>query len=63
MEPTNNEEDEVLGTKPHPQTIKLVKPPKKLNEMTEEELRAWARSLGNAFKKNAAEQQHEEGKK
>lgn len=56
----NNENDDKAGTteaKTAPQKVSLVKPPKKLNEMTEQELRAWAKSLGEAFKKKHAEQQ------
>lgn len=41
------------------QKINLVKPPKRLNEMTEEELRAWARGLGEAIKNRHHEKQDE----
>ena len=44
---------------PKHQKINLVKPPKRLNEMTEEEMRAWARGLGEAFK-NRSHEQHDE---
>jgi hypothetical protein len=44
-------------TTPNPQKVHLVKPPKKLNEMTEQERRAWAMALGEALKKKFAEQQ------
>ena len=47
-------------TTPNPQKVHLVKPPKKLNEMTEEELHAWAKGLGEAFKKNPAQPKQED---
>ena len=56
-----NNENEVLvdasKDAPRPQKVHLVKPPKRLNEMTEQERRAWAMSLGEALKKKFAEQQ------
>jgi|UPI00048C4927 hypothetical protein len=56
----NNEKEgqvEASPTTPNPQKVHLVKPPKRLNEMTDEERRAWAMSLGEALKKKFAEQQ------
>jgi len=49
----NNENDDLEQAsiaEPKPQKVHLVKPPKKLNEMTEEERRAWACALGEALK-------------
>jgi hypothetical protein len=51
---------EASPTTPNPQKVHLVKPPKKLNEMTEEELQAWAKGLGEAFKKNPAQPKQED---
>ena len=58
----NNDDSikEQPGT-PKPQVVHLVKPPKKLNEMTDEERRAWAMSLGEALKNNFAEQEKGKG--
>ena len=59
----NNEKEnqvEASPTAPNPQKIHLVKPPKKLNEMTEQERRAWAMALGEAFKKKQAQPVQEE---
>lgn len=49
----NEKEDQVEAspTTPNPQKVHLVKPPKKLNEMTDEERRAWAMALGEALKR------------
>ena len=42
---------ETSPAEPGHQRINLVKPPKRLNEMIEEEMRAWASGLGEVFKK------------
>jgi hypothetical protein len=42
---------EASPTTPNPQKVHLVKPPKKLNEMTEQEIRAYAMALGEALKR------------
>jgi hypothetical protein len=50
----NNEKEEPVEASidaPKPQKVHLVKPPKKLNEMTDEERRAWAMALGEALKR------------
>jgi len=50
----NNEKEgqvEASPTTPNPQKVHLVKPPKKLNEMTEQERRAYAMALGEALKR------------
>jgi hypothetical protein len=50
----NNEKEgqvEASLTTPNPQKVHLVKPPKKLNEMTEQERRAYAMALGEALKR------------
>ena len=49
----NEKEDQVEAspTTPNPQKVHLVKPPKKLNEMTEQERRAYAMALGEALKR------------
>ena len=36
------------STTSHPQKVHLVKPPKKLNEMTQQERRVWAKASGGA---------------
>ena len=56
MSNENDDKVETAETKTAPQKVSLVKPPKKLNEMTDEERRAWAMSLGEALKKKFAEQ-------
>jgi len=59
----NNENVELVEASidtPKPQKIHLVKPPKKLNEMTEEERRAWAMALGEALKKKFPKQEVED---
>jgi len=43
-----------------PQKVHLVKPPKKLNEMTEEERRAWAMALGEALKRKFPKQEEQD---
>ena len=56
----NNENEEPVEASidaPKPQKVHLVKPPKRLNEMTDEERRAYAMGLGEALKKKFAEQQ------
>jgi hypothetical protein len=61
----NNEKEyqvEASPTTPNPQKVHLVKPPKKLNEMTEQELRAYAMALGEAFKKKQAQLKQEDAK-
>jgi len=47
-------------TIPNPQKVNLVKPAKRLNEMTEQERRAWAMALGEAFKKKQAQPKQED---
>jgi hypothetical protein len=49
----NEKEDQVEASPitPNPQKVHLVKPPKKLNEMTEQERRAYAMALGEALKR------------
>ena len=53
----SDDKGETAEAKTAPQKVSLVKPPKRLNEMTEEERRAWSMSLGEALKKKFAEQQ------
>ena len=56
----NNENEEPVEAKidaPKPQKVHLVKPPKRLNEMTEEELRAYAMGLGEALKRKFSKQE------
>lgn len=43
-----------------PQKINLVRPPKKFNQMTEEEMREYARLLGEAFKPKQPDPTQEE---
>jgi len=43
-----------------PQKVHLVKPPKKLNEMTDEERRAWAMALGEALKQKFPKQKDQD---
>ncbi len=52
-------EDQVEASQstPNPQKVHLVKPPKKLNEMTEQERRAWAMALGEALKRKFPKQE------
>ncbi len=47
-------------TLPNPQRVHFVKPLKKLNEMTEQERRAWAMALGEAFKAKQAQPKQED---
>ncbi len=59
----NNENENLVQASigaPKPQKVHLVKPPKKLNEMTEEERRAWANALGEALKKKFPKQEVED---
>ena len=58
----NKKEDQVEAspTTPNPQKVHLVKPPKKLNEMTEQERRAWAMSLGEALKRKFPKQEDQD---
>ncbi len=56
----NNENEDLVEaspTTPNPQKVHLVKPPKKLNEMTEQERRAWAMALGEALKRKFPKQE------
>jgi len=55
MSNENEDSAEAPLDAPKPQKINLVKPLKRLNEMTEEERRAWAMALGEAFKKKQAQ--------
>jgi hypothetical protein len=48
---------EASPTTPNPQKVHLVKPPKKLNEMTEQERRAYAMALGEALKRKFPKQE------
>ena len=61
MSNENYDKVENVETKTAPQKVSLVKPPKKLNEMTDEERRAWAMSLGEALKKKFEEHQKDKG--
>ena len=59
----NNENEELVEASidaPKPQKVHLVKPPKKLNEMTQQERRAYAMALGEAFKKKQAQPKQED---
>lgn len=56
----NEDATNASPTSPNPQQVQLVKPPKKLNEMTEEELRSWANGLGEAFKAKQTQPKQEE---
>jgi hypothetical protein len=59
----NNENEELVESTidaPKPQKVHLVKPPKRLNEMTEEERRAWAMALGEAFKRKFPKPEEQE---
>ena len=59
----NNENEELVEASidtPKPQKVHLVKPPKKLNEMTEEERRAWAYALGEALKQKFPKQEEQD---
>ena len=60
MSNENDDKVETAEAKTAPQKVSLVKPPKRLNEMTDEERRAWAMSLGEALKKKFAEQQKDQ---
>ena len=55
----NEKEDQVEAspTTPNPQKVHLVKPPKRLNEMTEQERRAYAMALGEALKRKFPKQE------
>jgi hypothetical protein len=56
----NNENEEPVEAAidaPKPQKVHLVKPPKRLNEMTDEELRAYAMGLGEALKRKFPKQE------
>ena len=57
----NDDKVETAEAKTAPQKVRLVKPPKKLNEMTDEERRDWAMSLGEALKKKFEEHQKDKG--
>jgi len=57
MNKENEEPVETSTDAPKPQKVHLVKPPKKLNEMTEEERRVWAMALGEAFKRKFPKQE------
>jgi hypothetical protein len=56
----NEDATNASPTTPNPQKVHLVKPPKKLNEMTEQERRAWAMALGEAFKAKQAQPKKED---
>jgi hypothetical protein len=56
----NNENEEPVDAStdaPKPQKVHLVKPPKRLNEMTDEERRAYAMGLGEALKRKFSKQE------
>jgi hypothetical protein len=56
----NNENEEPVEASidaPKPQKVHLVRAPKKLNEMTDEELRAYAMGLGEALKRKFPKQE------
>jgi len=59
----NNENEEPVEASidaPKPQQVHLVRAPKKLNEMTDEELRAYAMGLGEALKRKFPKQEEQD---